>query len=59
MESFADDDERQAQCCETTGQTRAQDLRWTELDEGCLASCQFQVPDGPSMETFMVQVKVT
>jgi hypothetical protein len=34
-------------------------LRWTELDEGCLASCQFQVPDGPSMETFMVQVKVT
>jgi hypothetical protein len=34
-------------------------LRRTELDEGCLASRQFQVPDGPSMETFMVQVKVT
>jgi len=36
-----------------------QDLRGTELDEGCLVCCQFQVPDGPSMETFMVQVKVT
>jgi len=29
------------------------------LHEGCLASYQFQVRDGPSMETFMVQVKVT
>ncbi len=35
-----------------------QDLRGTEIDEGCLVCRQFQVPDGPSMETFMVQVKV-
>jgi len=35
-----------------------QDLLGTEIDEGCLVCRQFQVPDGPSMETFMVQVKV-
>ncbi len=35
------------------------DLHWTELNEGCLMCHQFQVPDGPWMETFMVQVKVT
>jgi hypothetical protein len=47
--------------CHNTGQgpTRAQDFRRTELDEGCLASRQFQVPDWPLMETFMVQVKLT
>jgi hypothetical protein len=36
-----------------------QDLLWTELDEWCLVCHQFQVPDGPLTETFMVQVKVT
>jgi len=30
-----------------------------EFDEGCLTSCKFQVLDGPLMETYMVQVKVT
>ncbi len=36
-----------------------QDLHWIELDEWCLVCREFQVHDGPSMETFMVQVKVT